>query len=91
MMLRTMLKSKIHRATVTQADLFSLILGVVAVGGIALTQWRTRAARLGYNQPVDALPLFLVLVANPSVLVLTLVQVVLGIQMAFYFGPLPGV
>jgi MHS family proline/betaine transporter-like MFS transporter len=38
---------------------------------------------------VLALPLFLVLVANPSVLVLTLVQVVLGIQMAFYFGPLP--
>jgi MFS transporter, MHS family, proline/betaine transporter len=36
-----------------------------------------------------ALPLFLVLVAYPSVLVLTLVQVVLGIQMAFYFGPLP--
>src|SRR4051794_5857162 len=38
---------------------------------------------------VLALPLFLVLVAHPSVLVLTLVQVVLGIQMAFYFGPLP--
>ena len=38
---------------------------------------------------VLALPLFLVLVANPSVLVLTLVQVVLGIQMAFYFGPVP--
>jgi len=38
---------------------------------------------------VLAMPLFLVLVANPSVLVLTLVQVVLGIQMAFYFGPLP--
>src|SRR5919112_277022 len=28
------------------ADLFSLILGVVAVAGIALSQWRTRAARL---------------------------------------------
>lgn len=38
---------------------------------------------------VLSLPLFLILVANPSVLVLTLVQVVLGIQMAFYFGPLP--
>ena len=38
---------------------------------------------------VLALPLFLVLVANPSVLVLTLVQVVLGVLMAFYFGPLP--
>jgi MHS family proline/betaine transporter-like MFS transporter len=39
---------------------------------------------------VLSLPLFLILVNNPSVLVLTLVQVVLGIQMAFYFGPLPG-
>ena len=38
---------------------------------------------------VLALPLFLVLVAHPTVLVLTLVQVVLGLQMAFYFGPLP--
>lgn len=38
---------------------------------------------------VLALPLFLVLVANPSVAVLTLVQVVLGMLMALYFGPLP--
>ena len=38
---------------------------------------------------VLSLPLFLILVSNPSVLVLTLVQVVLGIQMALYFGPLP--
>jgi MHS family proline/betaine transporter-like MFS transporter len=38
---------------------------------------------------VLAAPLFLVLVANPSVLVLTLVQIVLGVLMAFYFGPLP--
>lgn len=38
---------------------------------------------------VLSLPLFAILVNNPSVLVLTLVQVVLGIQMAFYFGPLP--
>jgi MFS transporter, MHS family, proline/betaine transporter len=38
---------------------------------------------------VLALPLFLILVANPSVLVLTLVQVVLGILMALYFGPVP--
>ncbi|WP_375426186.1 MFS transporter [uncultured Friedmanniella sp.] len=38
---------------------------------------------------VLSLPLFAILVAHPSVLVLTLVQVVLGIQMATYFGPLP--
>ena len=38
---------------------------------------------------VVAFPLFLVLVASPSVAVLTIVQVVLGILMATYFGPLP--
>jgi MHS family proline/betaine transporter-like MFS transporter len=38
---------------------------------------------------VLALPLFLVLVGNPSVAVLTVVQVVLGVLMAAYFGPLP--
>lgn len=38
---------------------------------------------------VLALPLFVVLVAHPTVLLLTVVQVVLGLQMAFYFGPLP--
>jgi MHS family proline/betaine transporter-like MFS transporter len=38
---------------------------------------------------VLAVPLFMILVANPSVLTLTLVQIVLGVLMAFYFGPLP--
>lgn len=38
---------------------------------------------------VVAFPLFLILVASPSVAVLTIVQVVLGILMATYFGPLP--
>ena len=34
-------------------------------------------------------PLFKILVGNPGVLTLTLVQIVLGILLAFYFGPLP--
>ncbi|MBM6622147.1 MFS transporter [Micrococcaceae bacterium RIT802] len=38
---------------------------------------------------VVAFPLFLMLVASPSVAMLTVVQVVLGILMAAYFGPLP--
>lgn len=38
---------------------------------------------------VLALPLFALIVAVPTVAVLTLVQVVLGLLMAFYFGPLP--
>lgn len=38
---------------------------------------------------VVSFPLFLMLVASPSVAMLTIVQVVLGILMAAYFGPLP--
>jgi MHS family proline/betaine transporter-like MFS transporter len=34
-------------------------------------------------------PLFKILVGNPNVLTLTLVQVILGILLAFHFGPLP--
>jgi MHS family proline/betaine transporter-like MFS transporter len=34
-------------------------------------------------------PLFKFIVGSPSVLTLTLVQVILGILLAFYFGPLP--
>lgn len=38
---------------------------------------------------VLAWPLFLIIVNSPSVLSLTLVIAVLGVIMAFYFGPLP--
>ena len=34
-------------------------------------------------------PLFKILVGNPNVMTLTVVQVILGILLAFYFGPLP--
>ena len=34
-------------------------------------------------------PLFRILVGNPNVLTLTLVEVILGILLACYFGPLP--
>jgi MHS family proline/betaine transporter-like MFS transporter len=66
------------------------LLGVPMVGKLAD---RVGPLRIMLTAAVVALvlslPLFLILVANPSVLVLTLVQVVLGVQMAFYFGPLP--
>ncbi|GAA0954836.1 multiple monosaccharide ABC transporter permease [Virgisporangium aurantiacum] len=55
------------------ADLFSLIVGVVAVAGIGLTQWRTRAARLGYDQPVDPMPLFLAKIGVAALVVLFIV------------------
>ncbi|MGW4466268.1 multiple monosaccharide ABC transporter permease [Micromonospora sp. NPDC004704] len=55
------------------ADLFSLLVGVVAVVGIAGTQWRTRKARLGYQQVVDPLPLFLLKIIAAAVVVLAVV------------------
>jgi len=66
------------------------LLGVPQVGHLADRVGPLRIMLVaGVVSLVVSLPLFAVLVAHPSVLVLTLVQVVLGIQMAFYFGPLP--
>jgi putative multiple sugar transport system permease protein len=52
------------------ADLFTLLVGVVAVAGIAFTQWRTRIARIQYGQAVDPLALFIGKIAVASFLVL---------------------
>src|SRR6185312_7818855 len=40
------------------ADVITLLVGLAAVAAIALSQWRTRAARLSYGQAVDPFPLF---------------------------------
>jgi putative multiple sugar transport system permease protein len=40
------------------ADIVSLLVGILAVLGFAMVQWRTRRARLGYGQIVDPFPLF---------------------------------
>ena len=40
------------------ADLVSLLVGILAVVGFAIVQWRTRRARLGYGQTVEPFPLF---------------------------------
>ncbi|GAA1882433.1 multiple monosaccharide ABC transporter permease [Asanoa iriomotensis] len=39
-------------------DAFTLIIGAVAVAGIAVSGYRTRAARIGYQQSVESFPLF---------------------------------
>ena len=52
------------------ADLFSLLVGVAAVAGIVVTQWRTRAARLRYQQAVDPLPLFVTRIVLASVVLM---------------------
>ncbi|GII31546.1 multiple monosaccharide ABC transporter permease [Planotetraspora mira] len=57
------------------ADLFSILLGIVAVAGMAIAQWRTRAARLGYRQAVDSLPVFLLkIVLAAAVILFVIVQ-----------------
>jgi putative multiple sugar transport system permease protein len=55
------------------ADLLTLIVGVVLVAGFALTQWRARKARLGYNQIVDPMPLFLLKIGLAAVIVLAVI------------------
>lgn len=55
------------------ADLFSLLVGVIAVAGIVLTQWRARRSRIGYHQEVDALPLFLLKIIAASAAVIAVV------------------
>ncbi|MFI5891791.1 multiple monosaccharide ABC transporter permease [Actinoplanes sp. NPDC051513] len=52
------------------ADLFSLLIGVLAVGGIVVTQWRTRAGRVRYGQAVDPLPLFIAKIVVAAVVVM---------------------
>ncbi|MHA6513292.1 multiple monosaccharide ABC transporter permease [Tessaracoccus sp. Z1128] len=39
-------------------DLFTLLIGVFAVAGFAWTQWRSRRARIRYEQEVEGMPLF---------------------------------
>jgi putative multiple sugar transport system permease protein len=52
------------------ADLFSLLIGVAAVAGIVVTQWRSRAGRVRYGQAVDPLPLFILKIAVASIVVM---------------------
>lgn len=41
-------------------DLFTLVIGAVAIAGYAWSQWRTRVARIRYEQQVESLALFIV-------------------------------
>ncbi|MGI8332888.1 multiple monosaccharide ABC transporter permease [Actinomadura scrupuli] len=55
------------------ADLLTLLVGLGVVASIAVTQWRVRAARVGYGQTVDPLPIFLVKIAAAAFVVLAVV------------------
>ncbi|MBN1172829.1 MAG: sugar ABC transporter permease [Micromonosporaceae bacterium] len=55
------------------ADLFSLLVGAVAVAGLVMAQWRTRLARLGYQQNVDPFPIFLAKILAAGVIIMAVV------------------
>ncbi|MEQ4300145.1 multiple monosaccharide ABC transporter permease [Plantactinospora sp. B6F1] len=55
------------------ADLFSLLVGIAAMAGIVLVQWRGRVSRLGYQQNVEPLPLFVLKLALAGVVVMTVI------------------
>jgi len=57
------------------ADLVSLLIGVLAVAGFVVAQWRSRSARLRYSQVVDPLPLFIgKIVVAAAVVMFVIVQ-----------------
>ena len=57
------------------ADLFSLLIGVIAVAGLIVTQWRSRAGRARYGQAVDPLWMFVAkIVVGAVVIMFVIVQ-----------------
>ncbi|WP_030442241.1 multiple monosaccharide ABC transporter permease [Actinoplanes subtropicus] len=55
------------------ADLFSLLIGVIAVAGLIVTQWRSRAGRARYGQAVDPIWLFVTKIAVFTILIMFVV------------------
>lgn len=51
-------------------DVFTLLIGVFAVAGFAWTQWRSRRARVRYEQEVEGMPLFIAKLVAVAVVVM---------------------
>lgn len=51
-------------------DLFTLVIGIIAVLGYAYSQWRNRQARIRYEQDVESLPLFVLKLVAVAVVVM---------------------
>lgn len=51
-------------------DVFTLAIFAIAVVGYAVAQWRSRMAKLRYQQVVESLPLFVIKIAIVAVLVM---------------------
>ncbi|MFG2005561.1 multiple monosaccharide ABC transporter permease [Spirillospora sp. NPDC048911] len=52
------------------ADLFSLLAAAAVIAALVVTQWRTRAARQGYGQTVDPLPVFVAKIVAAGALIM---------------------
>ncbi|MFI6600234.1 multiple monosaccharide ABC transporter permease [Nonomuraea sp. NPDC050536] len=55
------------------ADLFSLLIGLIAIAGMVAAQWRTRSARRGYGQDVDSVAMFVLKMVAAAALILFLI------------------
>ncbi|WP_442877452.1 multiple monosaccharide ABC transporter permease [Dactylosporangium sp. AC04546] len=55
------------------ADLFTLLVGLAAVAGIVVVQWRARSGRVGYGQQVDSMPVFVAKVAGASLVLMFII------------------
>ncbi|HSO70600.1 MAG TPA: multiple monosaccharide ABC transporter permease [Arachnia sp.] len=51
-------------------DLFTLLIGVFAIAGFGWTQWRSRSARIRYEQEVEGIPLFVAKLVAVAVVVM---------------------
>ncbi len=51
-------------------DVFTLVIGAVAVVAFAYSQWRSRAARLAYKQPVESMGLFVAKIVAVAIVVM---------------------
>jgi putative multiple sugar transport system permease protein len=51
-------------------DAFTILIGGVAVAGYAVSTYRTRTARIAYDQPVESFPLFVTRVALVGIVVM---------------------
>jgi putative multiple sugar transport system permease protein len=55
------------------ADMFTLLIGLAFVGGVVVTQWRSRAGRARFGQKVEPLALFVAKNAIAAIVVMTVI------------------
>jgi len=62
-------------------DVFTLVIGAVGVAGFAVSQWRSRRARIAYQQVVESVPMFI-----GKVVVMGVVAMAFAWELANYKG-----